>query len=82
MTLLLVCVIMFIKCVSDPLPIDARNPDVVIATGHLFVPPSNFVVPETTECWDDDGECTYAAPVSSLEHTLSYTLLVLYFYDL
>lgn len=33
---------------------EANDPDMV--AGHLYVPPSGFVVPETTECWDDDGK--------------------------
>ncbi|XP_064382573.1 uncharacterized protein LOC135331369 [Halichondria panicea] len=43
---------------------NASNPEVVMATGHLYVPPSNFVVPETTECWDDD-DCTVMVGSSS-----------------
>ncbi len=47
-----------------------------MATGHLYVPPSNFVVPETTECWDDDGECIIILP-SNPPHCISVKHCVL-----
>ena len=38
-------------------PTEMRNPDVAQARGSLDVPQSNWVVPESTENWDDDGVC-------------------------